>query len=125
MGKMEQRRIGTLGARPGRYRPRDAPEVPQGVKVTSTASNRVNAKVDKERPLQGRRVPEGRAWTSSTSPPFGRGLVPGEQDAGGLPHHLLRQQVTAELVVDLPRDTPEVDSITPLWGGANWHERET
>jgi NADH:ubiquinone oxidoreductase subunit C len=33
--------------------------------------------------------------------------------------------VTAELVVDLPRDQPEVDSITPLWGGANWHERET
>ncbi|MDD1756365.1 MAG: NADH-quinone oxidoreductase subunit C [Methanomassiliicoccales archaeon] len=34
-------------------------------------------------------------------------------------------KVTAELVVDLPRDQPEVDSITPLWGGANWHERET
>jgi len=32
---------------------------------------------------------------------------------------------TMEIVVDLPRDAPEVDSITPLWGGANWHERET
>ncbi len=30
-----------------------------------------------------------------------------------------------EIVVDLPKDNPEVDSITPLWGGANWHERET
>jgi NADH:ubiquinone oxidoreductase subunit C len=34
-------------------------------------------------------------------------------------------KVTAELEVDLPRDKPEVDSITFLWGGANWHERET
>jgi len=30
----------------------------------------------------------------------------------------------AEVLVDLPRDDPTVDSITPLWGGANWHERE-
>jgi len=29
-----------------------------------------------------------------------------------------------EIVVDLPHDNPEVDSITPLDGeGANWHER--
>ncbi|HOQ25301.1 MAG TPA: NADH-quinone oxidoreductase subunit C, partial [Methanomassiliicoccaceae archaeon] len=27
--------------------------------------------------------------------------------------------------VDLPHDEPVVDSVTPLWGGANWHERET
>ncbi|NLK25385.1 MAG: NADH-quinone oxidoreductase subunit C [Euryarchaeota archaeon] len=33
--------------------------------------------------------------------------------------------ITVEIVVDLPHDNPEVDSITPLWGGANWHERET
>ncbi len=32
---------------------------------------------------------------------------------------------TIEIVVDLPHDDPEVDSVTPLWGGANWHERET
>jgi NADH-quinone oxidoreductase subunit C len=32
--------------------------------------------------------------------------------------------ITAEIVVDIPRDNPEIDSITPLWGGANWHERE-
>jgi len=29
-----------------------------------------------------------------------------------------------EIVVDLDRDNPEIDSITPLWGGANYHERE-
>ncbi|MCG7845082.1 MAG: NADH-quinone oxidoreductase subunit C [Methanomassiliicoccales archaeon] len=32
--------------------------------------------------------------------------------------------VWAEVLVDLPRDDPTVDSVTPLWGGANWHERE-
>ena len=32
--------------------------------------------------------------------------------------------IMAEVQVDLPRDDPTVDSITPLWGGANWHERE-
>jgi NADH-quinone oxidoreductase subunit C len=32
--------------------------------------------------------------------------------------------ITVEIVVDLPHDNPEVDSVTPLWGGANWHERE-
>jgi NADH-quinone oxidoreductase subunit C len=33
--------------------------------------------------------------------------------------------VTIEITVDIPHDNPEVDSVTPLWGGANWHERET
>lgn len=33
--------------------------------------------------------------------------------------------VTAEITVDLPHDDPKVDSVTPLWEGANWHERET
>ena len=33
--------------------------------------------------------------------------------------------ITAEIVVDIPRDNPEIDAITPLWEGANWHERET
>ncbi len=33
--------------------------------------------------------------------------------------------ITVEIVVDLPRDNPDIDSVTPLWGGANWHERET
>ena len=29
-----------------------------------------------------------------------------------------------EMRVTLPRDTPTIDSITELWGGADWHERE-
>jgi NADH-quinone oxidoreductase subunit C len=26
--------------------------------------------------------------------------------------------------LDLPRDKPEVDSLSSIWKGANWHERE-
>lgn len=33
-------------------------------------------------------------------------------------------KITIEIVVDLPHDNPEVDSVSLLWGGANWHERE-
>jgi len=40
-------------------------------------------------------------------------------DISSYTNHLM-----AEVLVDLPRDDPTVDSITPLWGGANWHERE-
>lgn len=30
-----------------------------------------------------------------------------------------------EITVDLPNDDLNVASVTPIWGGANWHERET
>lgn len=33
--------------------------------------------------------------------------------------------VMIELAVDIPADDMHVDSITPIWEGANWHERET
>jgi NADH-quinone oxidoreductase subunit C len=36
----------------------------------------------------------------------------------------LINNITVEIVVDLPHEDPQVDSVTPLWGGANWHERE-
>lgn len=34
------------------------------------------------------------------------------------------KRLMMELTVDLPRDNPRIASVTPLWGGANWHERE-
>jgi NADH-quinone oxidoreductase subunit C len=36
----------------------------------------------------------------------------------------LRHNRTALLMVRLPREAPLVDSVTPLWPGMNWHERE-
>lgn len=36
-----------------------------------------------------------------------------------------QNKVVVEILADnIDREKPEVDSITPLWGGANWHERE-
>jgi len=32
--------------------------------------------------------------------------------------------VMLEVHIFLERDTPTIDSISDLWGGANWHERE-
>jgi NADH-quinone oxidoreductase subunit C len=32
--------------------------------------------------------------------------------------------ITLEIVVDISRDAPEIDSVALLWEGANWHERE-
>jgi len=44
-----------------------------------------------------------------------------------LVYHLASYQnhCLLEIRIDVPRDDPKVKSITPLWGGANWHERET
>ncbi|HLV81402.1 MAG TPA: NADH-quinone oxidoreductase subunit C [Chthonomonadaceae bacterium] len=36
----------------------------------------------------------------------------------------LRHNRTAILRVKLPREDPEIESVTPLWPGMNWHERE-
>lgn len=33
--------------------------------------------------------------------------------------------IMVEIEVDVPNDDPHIASVTPVWGGANWHERET
>jgi NADH-quinone oxidoreductase subunit C len=36
-----------------------------------------------------------------------------------------QNKVVVEILVDnIDREKPEIESLTPLWGGANWHERE-
>lgn len=34
------------------------------------------------------------------------------------------QRLLLELIVQTPKDDPSVDSISSIWGGANWQERE-
>jgi len=29
------------------------------------------------------------------------------------------------LVADIPREAPEIDTVSGIWAGADWHERET
>lgn len=33
--------------------------------------------------------------------------------------------VMVEINVDVPNDDLRIDSVSSIWGGANWHERET
>lgn len=33
--------------------------------------------------------------------------------------------IVVEITVDLPVDDLHIPSVAPIWGGANWHERET
>jgi NADH-quinone oxidoreductase subunit C len=44
----------------------------------------------------------------------------------GIVYHLesIQQRHLLVLKADLPRENPRVDSVSSLWSGANWHERE-
>lgn len=35
------------------------------------------------------------------------------------------EKIMVSLKVPLPKDDPRVESVTGVWGAANWHERET
>jgi NADH-quinone oxidoreductase subunit C len=35
-----------------------------------------------------------------------------------------QNRVIVELIVQTPKDDPSVDSVSAIWGGANWQERE-
>ncbi len=98
---------------------------PQGVAVTRSTHKRLYAKVDK-----GTLVPLCTFMRDNLD--FEHVTCVGgvdwpDQSKMQVVYHITSyaNKVTAELTVDLPRDKPEVDSITFLWGGANWHERET
>jgi NADH:ubiquinone oxidoreductase subunit C len=102
-----------------------AQRFPQGVTVTKSTHNRLYAKVDKSVLVSlCTYMRDGLDFEHVTSV---CGVDWLEEKKMQVVYHITSyaNKVTAELVVDLPRDKPEVDSITFLWGGANWHERET
>lgn len=35
-----------------------------------------------------------------------------------------QNRLTVELITSTPKDDPTVDSVSDIWGGANWQERE-
>ena len=45
----------------------------------------------------------------------------------GVVYHIYsyRKLLTVRIIVDIPNDDPKIDTISDIWGGANWHERET
>lgn len=44
----------------------------------------------------------------------------------GLAYNLwsTRKAVMFTLKIDVPKDSPKVHTVSHIWGGANWHERE-
>ena len=70
---------------------------------------------------------------AATDPAFGMdylSFVTGvdfpEQGQMEVVYHLFSMARRHELLlkVRVPRDDPRVPTVTPIWGGANWHERE-
>jgi NADH:ubiquinone oxidoreductase subunit C len=97
----------------------------QGVTVTKSTHNRLYAKVDKSVLVSLCTYMRDSLDFEHVTSVSGVDWL--EEKKMQVVYHITSyaNKVTAELVVDLPRDKPEVDSITFLWGGANWHERET
>jgi NADH-quinone oxidoreductase subunit C len=96
---------------------------PNGVTITRIAPRRVYAQVDRGVLYSLCEVLKNELSFEHVSCSCGVD----REDKFQVVHHIssYTNRVVIEITVDLPHDAPEVDSITPLWGGANWHERET
>ena len=102
-----------------------ADKFPNHVKITKISPNRIFAAVDRLAWLQvATFMKESLGFEHVTSV---GGVDWPDQNLMQVVYHITSyaNRVTAEMIVDVPRDSPEVDSIALLWGGANWHERET
>jgi NADH-quinone oxidoreductase subunit C len=101
-----------------------ATEFPTGVKITDrVAPRRIYAAADKEVLFKFCQFLKDQLKFDHMSCVCGVDRCDKFQTVYHITSYL--NECTMELTVDLSRDNPEVDSITPLWGGANWHERET
>lgn len=49
-----------------------------------------------------------------------------EGDDLGIVYHLYSMEHTHEVCIKIhiPRENPVIDTVSDIWGGANWHERE-
>lgn len=97
---------------------------PEGLTIDSSAPKRIFAHADSEKFLEIVKYMKDELGFDHSS------LVTG-MDMGDriqVIHHLTSYSNNCclmEIIVDLDRDNPEIDSITPLYGGANYTERET
>ena len=126
VGSVEQRQGLAAGGKSGDTIAKSMLErFPNGVDVTSTTSNRVNATVDRVVFYQVAEFLKNEMDFEHATSVSGVDWYPENRMQAVFHITSYSNRVTAEIVVDLPRDAPEVDSISPLWGGANWNERET
>lgn len=126
MSNLAEQRSGLAlgGLTPEDIAKRITEKFPSGVTIASTGPHAVNSKVDKDSLLKVCEFIKSDLDFEHVSSVSGVDwLVENKMQTV---YHITSyaNRVTLEIVVDLPRDKPEVDSITYLWGGANWHERE-
>ena len=93
------------------------------VNVTRTETRRVYATVPRENSYQVCKYIHDNLTFEHCSTVIGVDYV----DHLTVVYHLTNYYtgVMIELSVDIPVDDPHIESVTPIWEGANWHERET
>lgn len=93
------------------------------VNVTKTETRRVYATVPRENIYQVCQFIHDKLTYEHCSTVIGVDYV----DHLTVVYHLTNyfSGIMIELSVDIPADDLHVDSVTPIWEGANWHERET
>ena len=93
------------------------------VNVTRTETRRVYATVPRENSFQVCKYIHDNLTFEHCSTVIGVDYV----DHMTVVYHLTNYYtgVMIELSVDIPADDLHIESVTPIWEGANWHERET
>ena len=93
------------------------------VNVTRTETRRVYATVPREISFQVCKYSHDNLTFEHCSTVIGVDYV----DHMTVVYHLTNYYtgVMIELSVDIPADDLHIESVTPIWEGANWHERET
>ena len=93
------------------------------VNVTRTETRRVYATVPRENSYQVCKYIHDNLTFEHCSTVIGVDYV----DHLTVVYHLTNYYtgVMIELSVDIPADDLHIESVTPIWEGANWHERET
>lgn len=93
------------------------------VNVTRTETRRVYATVPRENVFQVCTYIHDKLTFEHCSTVIGVDYV----DHMTVVYHLTNYYtgVMIELSADIPADDLHIDSVTPIWEGANWHERET
>ena len=93
------------------------------VEVTKTETRRVYAKVPSENIFKVCQFIHDNLTYEHCSTVIGVDYI----DHLTVVYHLTNYYsgVMIELSADVPSEDPHIDSVTPIWQGANWHERET
>jgi NADH-quinone oxidoreductase subunit C len=98
------------------------------VTVTKTETRRVYAQVDRSVSKAVCQYLHDELSFEHCATVIGVDLGEAEQKMQVVYHidnYTLYKGVVVELTVDVPYDDLHIETVSDIWGGANWHERET